>query len=198
MDPRITTLGIFLIGVLSIPGSIAPPSGEEAASTPPAATAAEPGLLRSADSIAQDDALAAIIRSEARRTGLSPALIAAVIFVESSGNPRAVSHAGAIGLMQLKPGTARAEARRIGLDWMGEETLFDPIANVRLGVSYLDAMIGRFDGDLELALAAYNAGPTRVAAQIRQDRTVPAEYSRRVIEIYESSFGARSGSTAPI
>ena len=80
--------------------------------------------------------VARVIVVESRRAGLSPALVLAVIHIESRGYNFAASRVGALGLMQLRPVTA--EARRIGVRWRGHATLFDPVANVRLGVSYLE------------------------------------------------------------
>ena len=80
-------------------------------------------------------------------------LLASVVKAESSGNARAVSHAGARGLMQLMPGTA-AE--------LGVEDSFKPEQNVRGGSAYLDALLTRYHDKLALALAAYNAGPAAV------------------------------------
>ncbi len=82
-------------------------------------------------------------------TRVSPALVLAVIAVESGGRPQAVSHAGAAGLMQLMPGTA---AR------FGVQDRLQPAESIRGGVAYLDWLIGHFGGDPILALAAYNAG----------------------------------------
>jgi soluble lytic murein transglycosylase len=124
------------------------------------------------------------IVAEADRTGVTPGLVASVIHVESSGRNFARSRVGALGLMQLLPGTGEDVAGRAGVDWQGPSTLFDPVANVRLGVTYLDELIGRF-GDVELALAAYNWGPTRISQMMTRGRPVPTGYARRVMRYYE-------------
>lgn len=103
-----------------------------------------------ADTLArfQGDILAA-----ARETGVDPALVLAVAVRESGGDPAALSHRGARGLMQLMPATARE---------MGVTDPGDPSQNLRGGSRYLARMLDRFGGDLDLALAAYNAGPGTV------------------------------------
>jgi len=88
----------------------------------------------------------------AARYDLSPALIEALVWQESRWNPAATSPKGAHGLAQLMPGTAR----QLGVDAR------DPMANLEGGARYLRQQIDRFGGDLEKALAAYNAGPGRV------------------------------------
>ncbi len=96
------------------------------------------------------DSLDGIVARAAERYNLAPELVRAVIRAESSFNPVAVSPAGAQGLMQLMPGTARD---------MGVSDPFDPEQNVFGGTRYLRMMLDRYDGDLDKALAAYNWGP---------------------------------------
>ena len=124
--------------------------------------------------------LAMAVAVEADRAGLPIELVLGLIYVESSGNNYAVSHVGAIGLMQLMPSTAEAVAERIGVEWRGEQTLFDPVMNVRLGVGYLRGLIDRY-GSVETALAAYNWGPTRIAKCIRRGQAIPAGYADKVL-----------------
>jgi soluble lytic murein transglycosylase len=90
------------------------------------------------------------------------ALALAVTRQESSFNAAAVSSSGALGLMQLLPGTARDVAGRLGVPFIQDKLTRDPAYNVQLGSQYLTEMLGRFGGSYELALAAYNAGPNRV------------------------------------
>jgi len=91
------------------------------------------------------------------------ALALAVTRQESAFNAGAVSSSGALGLMQLMPGTARDVAGKLGVPFIQDKLTHDPTYNVQLGTQYLADMLQRFGGSYELALAAYNAGPGRVA-----------------------------------
>jgi len=97
---------------------------------------------------------AALVEAEATRQGVDPELVHAVIRAESSYRPQALSPAGAGGLMQLMPATARR---------FGVTDRWSPAQNIRGGVAYLRFLIERFDGELSLVLAAYNAGEGAVA-----------------------------------
>ena len=85
--------------------------------------------------------------------GLSPRLVKSIILTESNGNPRKVSPKGAKGLMQLMP---------VVMQHYQVKDPFEPVANIQAGVQYLVNLLEEFSGDLSLALAAYNAGPTAV------------------------------------
>jgi soluble lytic murein transglycosylase-like protein len=132
--------------------------------------------------------MAAIVR-ESRRHGLDPALVAAVIQVESRFDPFAVSPVGACGLMQLMPPTARwllekgSEPARIRT-----AQLFNPVLNIELGTSYLAQLMARFDGDLTRALIAYNAGPGVARALQRGSKSWRRleVYPRTVLAVYKA------------
>jgi soluble lytic murein transglycosylase-like protein len=106
-----------------------------------------------AEAAATSGKFAGQISAAAKRHELDPALLSAVVGQESGFQPRAVSGAGAMGLMQLMPETARA---------LGVRDPFDPAQNVDGGAKYLRGLIDRYRGRLDLALAAYNAGPGAV------------------------------------
>lgn len=99
------------------------------------------------------DELQRIVHDTATRHRVDPALVQAVIQAESAWQPAAISRKGALGLMQLTPGTAGE---------LGVSNAFDPAQNVDGGVKYLRMLLERYRGDLDLALAAYNAGPGAV------------------------------------
>ena len=125
------------------------------------------------------------VQKAATKYAIEPELIHAVIKTESNGNHRAVSKKGAMGLMQLMPSTAND---------MNVSNPFNPEDNIEGGTKYLKAMLDKFDGNLTLALAAYNAGPKAV----EKYGSVPPitetkQYVNRVFSLYN---GKRSYNTA--
>ena len=134
------------------------------------------------------DAVARTVVTEARRHALEPSLVLAVMHVESRFYNFAVSPVGAIGLMQVMPDTGAELAARIGIDWLGPQTLFDPTSNVRLGVAYLRELADRY-GSIPTALAAYNWGPGRIDRRLRLGTALPAEYPSLVLEAYAQGRG---------
>jgi soluble lytic murein transglycosylase-like protein len=141
----------------------------------PRTSASASGLLASRGKSAFDEH----IRATARKYGLAPSLLKAVIAVESNFDPGAISVKGATGLMQLMPQTARD---------MYVYDIFDPLQNIEGGARYLRQLQDRYRGDLHQVLAAYNAGPERVR---RSGGMVPAiretqDYVRKVLGLYEA------------
>ncbi|MBK7660933.1 MAG: lytic transglycosylase domain-containing protein [Betaproteobacteria bacterium] len=126
-----------------------------------------------------------IIDVAARSHGVEAALVQAVITAESGFNPNAISRAGASGLMQLMPDTARR---------YGVRNIFDPVENIHGGVRYLRDLLAMFKGDMRLALAGYNAGENAV---IRAGNNIPPyaetqNYVPKVIQYYHR-FRAKPG-----
>jgi soluble lytic murein transglycosylase len=118
-----------------------------------------------------------IINTISKKYNIHPSLVNAVIKVESNWNTKAVSKKGALGLMQLMPSTAKE---------MQVSNPFDPIENIEGGIRYLRYLLDTFNGDLDLALAAYNAGPETV----ERFRGIPPisetrNYIKKVRSIYQ-------------
>lgn len=99
-------------------------------------------------------------------TGVDPYLVAAIIREESQYDQQAVSRVGAIGLMQVMPGTANAVAQRLGIPAVGRDDLFDQETNIQIGVRYVEQLLAQFSGNVALAIASYNAGPIVVKSWI--------------------------------
>jgi len=147
--------------------------------------------------LSQKRRLAEVLYNESQRYGLQPTLVMALIATESSVFNWSRSEQGAVGLMQLSPVTAEAMVRQwsasgVRVKWSGEESLFDPVINLRLGLGYLSQLVRQF-GDMKTALTAYNYGPTRVSEWLAEGKPLPLAYANRVIglsrELGEQSQG---------
>ncbi len=144
--------------------------------SPPSSSAPSRSLLTSSN---QPSAYVDIINTACGRHGIDPALVHAIVKVESDFNPYAISRKGAMGLMQLMPQTAVV---------MNVGNSFNPDENINGGVKYLRQLIDRYEGNLPLALAAYNSGETAV----KKFGTIPPfpetqNYVEKIMKIYNGS-----------
>lgn len=162
---RLAVWGMFLVGAsltwfLRRPAPVPP--------APRLATADAPSLTRPPS--LEDPLVREEVARVASRHGLDPALVQAIIEVESGADPAAVSAKGAVGLMQVLPETAAL---------LGLPEAADPANNLEAGCRYLSGLLAGFGGDVELALAGYNAGP----GAVRRWGTVPPfRETRRFVE----------------
>ncbi|RLK50343.1 soluble lytic murein transglycosylase [Alkalispirillum mobile] len=115
------------------------------------------------------------VEHHARQAGLDPAFVFAIIRKESAFMTDARSHAGALGLMQVMPGTGREVARRQGRPLGSTYSLLDPDTSLRIGTAYLAEMMDRYEGNAVLAAAAYNAGPRHVDRWLEASGDAPAD-----------------------
>jgi soluble lytic murein transglycosylase len=126
---------------------------------------------------------------ESTRRSLDPYFVAAIIAGESSFNPRAVGPIGEIGMMQLRPNTAKWIADSFQIKWKGKKALFDPFYNIRLGTAYLAWLREKFDNQGQLYLAAYNMGPTSVKIALLKN-VRPKDYPIHVMKRYLAFYKA--------
>lgn len=153
------------------------------------------------------------IEAQCREIGEDLALVLAVIHTESRFRPDAVSPRGAVGLMQIMPDTGRWMAERIGREGYTEDKLYEREWNLAIGISYIQYLRRQFPGSVTTALAAYNAGPSKVQSWIRagewdgsyaQVEDIPygetKNYIKKVMQsyekyrkIYDSDIGASAG-----
>ena len=160
------------------------PGGQSLTSPLSGAASPQATIVTSAETVAVStpvthksgrDWLEPIIARASEQYGVDAGLIRAVIKTESNFNPQAVSHAGARGLMQLMPATARG---------LGVSDSFNPEQNVMAGTRFLRDLLQRYDGNLDSALAAYNWGPGNVDRRPHQSPRETRDYLVRVKQSY--------------
>jgi soluble lytic murein transglycosylase-like protein len=173
-----------------------PPEGSIAPSETPASTeepAEDPSLVLARAVLAvraeripepERERLARILVETEREGGPSALLLVALIERESRFDPLAKGPRGSLGLMQVQPFVGEEVAARIGVPWQGARTLLDPVSNLRIGAGYLAELMVRF-GSEELALAAYNMGPTRLDRRLARGDVASPAFVRRVMRDYE-------------
>ena len=115
------------------------------------------------------------VQNNANLQDLDPAIIFGLIRQESMLDKDARSAVGALGLMQIMPGTGQQIARTLNEPWKAESRLLNPDVNIKYGAYYFKQLLNRFDGHFALAMAAYNAGPNRVDKWLPNDKPVPAD-----------------------
>jgi soluble lytic murein transglycosylase len=140
-----------------------------------------------------------IVRGHARNYDLEPTLLAAVIYQESKFDADAKSDAGAVGLMQLQPETAKGIALRTGGSRFRVEDLTDPEINVRYGSWYLRHLLDKY-GDEETALAAFNAGQGNVDSWRKEGKGIAFAETRHYVDrvqelkgIYRDAYASELG-----
>ncbi len=140
-------------------------------------TSADPNVGGGRNVVSGD--FASLINQASEKYGVNPVLVKAVIKAESNFNSQAVSSAGALGLMQLMPATARS---------LGVDNPLDPAQNIDGGVKFLSSLLDRYNGNVQYALAAYNAGPGAVdrAGGIPAYRETQV-YVQRIMSYLQSS-----------
>ena len=173
-------------------------SYETVSDPPPSAPADTPSTQRRPDAKLTQADLRQMLDQAGEQHNVDADLLASIVKAESNGNARAISHAGARGLMQLMPGTAAD---------LGVSDSFAPDQNVRGGSAYLDELLVRYHDNIALALAAYNAGPAAVdkyhgIPPYRETRAYVArvihEFNRRVLARQREAARASKAPQSPI
>lgn len=128
--------------------------------------------------------LTEVIYTESNKYRYDPMFILAIILTESSFKKGQRSIVGARGLMQVVPFVGKDLARRSDVEWEGSQTLFEPVANIKLGTQHLFEQILKFK-DIKKAIVAYNVGETRLRSIMRRNRPMPKNYLNKVMERYQ-------------
>jgi soluble lytic murein transglycosylase-like protein len=127
--------------------------------------------------------LADVIFDESHKYGYDPMFVMAIILTESSFRKGQISNKGARGLMQVVPLVGEDVATRAGVDWTGNETLYEVESNIKMGTRHLFEQLLKF-GDVKKALVSYNVGETHLRRLMRHDRPLPGRYLQTVEEKY--------------
>ena len=206
-ERRLAVIALLAFGLLGLLGGAAPAPGPIHNETARVATIAEvaspPPVVRTELAIVrarleryahrtgltrrERAELAECIVTEAQRHQLEPTLVLAVIHIESLYDSYIVSDKDAMGLMQILPSTGAWLAPKVGVEWRGPQSLFDPIVNVRIGVAYLRQLTDRYDGDIATALAAYHWGPGRIDGKLRRGTPLPTIYAQSVLKASDAT-----------
>lgn len=125
-----------------------------------------------------------VIYDESKKYKYDPMFVLAVILTESSLKKRQESEVGAKGLMQVIPYVGEDLAERSGIGWEGDDMLFEPETNIKLGTLHLFEQILKF-GDVNKALVAYNMGETRLRSLLKKNAPLPQKYIKNVMENYK-------------
>lgn len=183
---KLKTAVVLAVSMALSTGAFAAPASRSRAAQPShsAVRTALPSLAANAFPEPMPQYLAGIINEAAHAFGVDPNLIAAMAYRESRFNATAVSNIGAQGIMQLMPNTARV---------LGVSNSFDARENVFGGTKYLRSLLERFNGNLDMTLAAYNAGPDLVAKVGPNATQEAVDYVAAVKQFY---FGAQRASNA--
>jgi len=136
------------------------------------------------------------IKKYAKERNIQPNFIAAIIYNESRFNPESTSGVGAVGLMQIMPGTGASIAEEMGEGNYSPDKLYDPDINIRYGTFYIKGLLDKYDQNTDLALAAYNAGVAR--ADSWKDYQTPLPYEtvffvqkvKNTEEMYNKVYGS--------
>ncbi len=139
--------------------------------------------------------IARAIIDESAKHSLDPYFVMAVISGESSFNPLAIGPVGEIGMMQIRPMTGKWMSEILKTKWKGEETLRDPVKNIKLGVAYRSWLRTKFQGHGQLYVAAYNMGPKAVKNAVSRDvypKDYPIHVMKRYIAFYKE-IGKKKG-----
>lgn len=133
--------------------------------------------------------LAQAIIDESLKYGFDPIFLMSVIQGESSFRPDMVGGVGEIGLMQIRPETGKWISEKFDMKWNGNDSLFDPVTNVKVGAAFLSFLRDRFDSHAQLYLAAYNMGQSNVDSALEKD-IWPKDYPQHVMKHYIEFYAA--------